>query len=383
MPGKNNENNPPDTSKDVMDAVLCCLELLYEFKSFKVSVPKKIKTNVISNVKNNVKNSYEESINEFEIIPLKLHIGLSMGPTHHIILGIDESTEKRLEYFITGPSVKKSGELLAQAPSGFLLVSDICWKIFIESLNGISKINEEWNLNQENFTSTANANSPKNKRNSVTPIISEYKKSIGTKKFNHMIISEQESELSNFIQKLQSVAQSRTFMYKRIDNINKPRLIPFLEESLGRTLNSTLLDLEYDPNAILNSESMRNFNQIRNVVSVFILLKSLEISRFDQTQNISKAQEALHHILATTKTYGGCCRQFGCDDKLTTALLIWGMDGYSHEKGDAPFAVEAALKISAKLEELFDLDFSIGIASGSAYVSHFSQYNCKKNNLNS
>ena len=355
----------------------CCAQLLYDFKSFQVTLPKKTSlSNNAANLKKNLKNTTNNVDYDEEKISLKLHIGLSLAPTHHIILGVDNDTQARLEYFISGPSVKESGDLLAQAPSGQFYISEKCWNCFVDCASSKFGANDEWNFkNDSNLTeknSYLNAKSIVNKGKIIVPVDFNILKTIGAAKQKLRVISENDSELYNFIYMLQKKLPD---LDKAIDSSHTQkikRIFPFIEESLANTIKLSLFQTKtFDTRAGLNDENIRSFNQVRNIVSVFVLLKSLKIPQFDEDQNLENASKGFQDILAITKAYGGCCRQFGCDDKLTSALLVWGMDGFSHEKGDVPFAVEAALEMAAKLEVLFGSEYAIGIATGSAYVSNY------------
>ena len=57
------------------------------------------------------------------------------------------------------------------------------------------------------------------------------------------------------------------------------------------------------------------------------------------------------------------------DEKGGSALLVWGVEGGSHESSDTVFALHAAIKIRDDLQKLkTNPDFSIGVSSGVWFV---------------
>ena len=350
LPGKNNCRNY------AVDSILCCLELLHEFKSCTVKIPKKANMNAKQQSISKTKKTQEE----FESFCLKLHIGLAIGPTYHVILGsvADNIIKERLEYFIAGPSVKESCELLAMSPSGYLCVSERLWNLFSSLLSkesGVFELQDSINPpNQYSFSKN---------HAKISPLEDSSKLNIGICKKGYRIVSQEETGISILTNLLKKYAT--TYDEVLIDNIPKTlKFLSFVEESLSASLKIALSESSNYAD-ILKNEILTNFNQVRRkVIVVFISLKSLNVAEFNSPENISKAQKAFSSIISITQLNGGCCRQFGCDDKLTSALLVWGMDGYIHEKGDTVYAVRAALEIQDKLNEL---EFSIGIATGSVF----------------
>ena len=132
----------------------------------------------------------------------------------------------------------------------------------------------------------------------------------------------------------------------------------YVEESLAKYLQQSSMRLD-------SVKSISDYNQLRYITSVFIRFPTLDVSAFSNRETVNIANDALTVCLTATKKHGGCCRQFGCDDKAATVLLIWGMEGYAHERGEAVHAVAASLEIAKGLEPIFGTGFSIGVAAGS------------------
>ncbi|KAJ3115996.1 hypothetical protein HK100_001183 [Physocladia obscura] len=84
-------------------------------------------------------------------------------------------------------------------------------------------------------------------------------------------------------------------------------------------------------------------------------------------ENLNLLQKATQIILKSVCNFEACLRQINCDDKGVTALVVWGLDGFSHEKGEAALVIGAALFMSESLKAILGTQFSIGIATGSVF----------------
>ena len=362
-----------------MCAILFVLELINDFKDYAVKVPKitdSFKDQLARKLpfeynkkkyrkRSSTKLTFQE--NDYFMIPIKIHISLACGKTDHVILG-EMGSINRLEYCIGGPVVKESGELLNVAPAGTVVVSNVFWKILVEIISPYFN-DEHWILDDES-TIQKSSEQLGRKLSTIKYLVSNElsapaKKVLGQriainagKKFR--LISEKEPNLGDFVEVLKS----------SFDTINEPNMHTpnpsqlktiyiFMEESLAKSVTNAMKSV--NPSEY---ELIQNFNQIRNIVSVFIMLKSIDITNFGSNEMSTISQKAMSTILKNTQKYGGCCRQFICDDKLTSVLLVWGMDGYAHEKGDTIQAVSAALEISKEFAQFMDDNFSIGVSYG-------------------
>ena len=382
-----NKKKEESVVNNYLNAVLCSLELIHSFKDYTVQVPRIADSNGLSKdilkkygetsglLKRNItKRKAISSIEddkgeEYDLMPIKLHIGLACGKTYHVILG-EKASLMRLEYCVGGPSVKKSGELLNVAPAGSLVISNDFWRTLVDLISPFTDF-EEWSLNEEsNFDEGS-----KNRKMSTTKSIrgnqissSLAKKTIGTNitagNFKDIhFVAQNDLVLSDFIQLLDSIWSATVSVDMLLPNTEQFKISSyFMEESLAKSVTNSM-----NSQSPSEYELIQNFNQIRNIVSVFILLKNVDINDFGSTTISGLSQKAMSVILSNTQKHGGCCRQFICDDKLTSVLLVWGMDGFAHEKGDTIHAVNAALDIATDLRNLMSDNFSIGVAYGSVY----------------
>ncbi|KAI8614250.1 hypothetical protein BC830DRAFT_399660 [Chytriomyces sp. MP71] len=72
-------------------------------------------------------------------------------------------------------------------------------------------------------------------------------------------------------------------------------------------------------------------------------------------------------VCKAVRSFEGCIRQFNCDDKALTALLVWGLEGMSHEKGEMGLALSAAFEIAQSFPPILNNEFAIGVTSGTAF----------------
>ena len=399
-----------ETANRAVDATLCSLELLQEFKKYLIPVPKinehydsnntnKEYKNIASKSlsKRNSKQNFgdlfkttfipsdsddnnnreydhhqNDDLSNIEMMPLKIHIGMAMGELCHIIVGLpnlkndssaNEHSSKqningRLEYCISGPVVQEAGDLLGFAKSGEVAFSKNCWiTVKKEIEKSFINIDKNWDLmgNHDDLNGTVPGSVLK-----TSMANKSQKKSFGRSIHNGILINQEEKDAMQFADMLQTISVSSNKGEGDFSRyLSSPQLeltsLAYIEESLAK----------YIFNSSGPTDESRDYNQIRSIVSVFIRFPSLDVSSFSNPETLEKANRAVGICLEETRKQGGCCRQFGCDDKAATILLVWGMEGYAHERGEADHAVAAALEISKGLKSIFGKEFSIGIASGS------------------
>ncbi|KAI8607369.1 nucleotide cyclase, partial [Chytriomyces sp. MP71] len=115
-------------------------------------------------------------------------------------------------------------------------------------------------------------------------------------------------------------------------------------------------------------KALASYDQTRNVTVVFIILSDFNVTTIAEDVNLKKLQAAMNAIVKSIHKYQGCLRQINCDDKSLTALLVWGLPGFAHEKDEALFAVPAAMDIRSRLSKILRSNFSIGVTSGSVFA---------------
>ena len=129
--------------------------------------------------------------------------------------------------------------------------------------------------------------------------------------------------------------------------------------------NNQASDIKEDEDFTIKAQmALEEYNQVWNITSVFIRFPTLDVTQFAKDDILTSAQNVLSTVMKITEQNGGCCRQFGCDDKATTVLLVWGMEGFSHERGESYYAVKAAVEMALEFQKILNGAFSIGIATG-------------------
>ena len=343
----NHQNHKHDA---VINSTLCCLELLYQFREYNVEVP-------ASPLKENSKKNSDklDSSKETKILPLRIHIGLSLGGTLHVMLGKagdDDSTRLgRAEYFVAGNNLDIAGYNLGKSESGQMVVSFDFWDILIKNLP-LSK-RKEWDFSH----STASKK--------------KYK-IIASKDNDTVKIDVHESNVVNFIDLLKDNASipnpmdSENYVQPQTSDLKSKFSLWYVEESLSLEIIQSRHNDTRKITPMQYKTSNSDYNQLRKIATVFIRFPKLVYALGD----CQLAQEVYECIIKIARMYGGTLRQFNCDDKGSSALIVWGMQGYAHEKGESVHAVRAGIEMSSKLETIIGSDFSIGISSGTVYETN-------------
>ncbi|KAI8837809.1 hypothetical protein BC829DRAFT_42805 [Chytridium lagenaria] len=99
----------------------------------------------------------------------------------------------------------------------------------------------------------------------------------------------------------------------------------------------------------INIDDASDYNQIRRVTIVFLRLTSFRVRDAASPSLLHIAQSVMIAALSSIRMFGGCLRQFNFDDKAATVLMVWGLEGFAHERGEAFYAISAALSLSKKI----------------------------------
>ncbi|KAJ3103675.1 hypothetical protein HDU97_009928 [Phlyctochytrium planicorne] len=124
-------------------------------------------------------------------------------------------------------------------------------------------------------------------------------------------------------------------------------------------------------------------NQFRTVTVLFLRLPHIPVQSIGSSARVfDDVTYVTSEAIRIVSKYGGTCRQIHADEKALSALLIWGVEGFSHEKGDHANAVAAGMEIErllserkwwwqgskgAKSEEPEEVGFSLAVTMGKAY----------------
>ncbi|KAJ3168730.1 Adenylate cyclase type 10, partial [Irineochytrium annulatum] len=254
---------------------------------------------------------------------LKIHVGVGTGSLQHVHVG--ES--------------RPGGRMLSQAKTGELAVSS----------NGTTFV----------------------------PILGAYSQNIDVEK-GVIVISEHaldaiSSMISNLNADLKLITADITpdeghiDAAPRVDSLSHARILSYVEESIALAVHAYAGTQEVDAAAkpIL---SMNELNQIRRVTILFVHFPDLDVTDFEDKEALSQYQRIFMVIIKTVRSFGGCLRQFSCDDKAATALIVFGMHGYAHERGEGRVALNAASAILQRLRTVVLGSVSIGLTTGMVFA---------------
>ncbi|KAJ3106306.1 Adenylate cyclase type 10 [Phlyctochytrium planicorne] len=333
-------------------AVLCCLELLEHFEDYSINIeshPGGI--NPIS-AEDSLAAKFAPDQPSKLVKKLRLHIGLGLGEIHHVFVGHQSESDcqrRRAEYFIAGRSLLDAGINLNKGKSGQLVCHN---RLIMESMPSLIHPPEE--------------------SVSETTAIDVQSDTFFT--------------LKTFL--LAEIAGLFTMESKGCPgDTHVPvdeRTIDFIEPSLTKHLVFSGKNEIAPSQEKTNEALLDNINQYRTITSIFIQLPNIPIDRIGSSKRVLEDVQFLARLVCEISQHnGGTCRQIHADEKALLALIVWGIEGFSHEKGDHIYAVTAAMEMEKRLrtrrwwwqdleDKLDDIpkrscDFSLALTMGKAF----------------
>ncbi|KAJ3104735.1 Adenylate cyclase type 10 [Phlyctochytrium planicorne] len=305
-------------------ALLCCMELLKEFAEFDIAV--RTRAFSATNLAGEADNSYGQQhphMTEFvnQSFKLNLHIGLAFGKVNHIFVG---SLDSRAEYFLGGKALLDSGVLLNHGTTGQLVVD------LTPSLA---------NLLSEHI------------HTSLPSLMKE----------DFCVIDSSKTEFSQLLKSLSSSNEIITHSFRESD---------FYQglDAFKRVFIETSLRQRFLKNSQWDISKQEDINQLRKITVLMVQLSGFSIPDTDREDVLQDLHFFALKILNAAERHGGSCRQINCDEKSLTALILWGLEGFSHERGDASYAVDAGVRLRKVLAEHVwnenEIRFSLSITSG-------------------
>ncbi|KAJ3349369.1 hypothetical protein HDU83_000597 [Entophlyctis luteolus] len=381
----------------IMSAFLCSLNLLNYFRDYTVSVEESSKgsfrkeslkentdqpkppssgssmksmasidasipvhTNTIAKKINySRKLSFAHTARKFVSQPLKVHIGLGFGETQLVHIGVHRGLKfPKSEFFIAGKSLSLSGVLLELSQRGEFAFDTICWDLLKEEVEMDAKLKirtvaipQSAGTDQKEAYIISENNALDNLITSIEDRMCEFQFNPGQldtglertpMKFNPSVLDELSAYMDD------ALARAIMFTAKRVQADTTP-------ESFIATLKSQV-------NSIFDAH-----DQLRNLSVVFIRFIDFRVDTIAEPGNLKKLQQLMAVVMKALHKFDGTLRQFNCDDKALTALLVWGLQGYSHEKGEAGYALSAAFEMAKRFEPIVGSSFSIGITNGPVF----------------
>ncbi|KAJ3246848.1 hypothetical protein HDU77_008811 [Chytriomyces hyalinus] len=331
------ETAPNQNQKTLcVNALLCCVELLQVFSNYTIKVDLACK---LPNSPADMTPCADASSKIEQT--LKIHIGLALGSMDHIHIGgrnmklqnrrrpSSAATAPmfgRREYFIAGEALAKAGTNLGLGDQGDFVFSS--------------------NFNEVLITTIGLSGSKHSKCG------------------NCYVIRDSDAVHEFQLKAIEYISPTNHPEIKSLEN-----KLPPLK---SRPPNYLTYAKSYMDDSI--SKNMREGvvigDQLRSVSVVFIKFASFEPENIAEKTSLKQLQSAAMLIFGKVQEYEGCVRQFNCDDKALTALLVWGLEGNAHEKGEAQVAVLAATEIAKDIGTCVDDEFgwSIGVTTGTVFA---------------
>jgi hypothetical protein len=335
-----------------------------------------------------------KSAAQIQSVPLKIHIGLASGELSHVHVG--ESTRAdggipRSEYFLAGPAVELAGRLLEIGKEGDLAISERCWRLAERvcerpSISPLSHrqdgidvirdgvghwINDAFVVRDKGIAVEECARllsgylqfiEARMIKSAESEIVAGISPSMSQKALSYLDESLAHYLNKTHLNKCISIPSSMFDIRISIDYMTSGSL-PTFGDSLPISQLSSRLMLSQNTGTFAIDSTM-DYNQVRKVTAMFVRLSSFPVALGGQPKYLDIAQKVMISILEIIRKFNGCMRQFNCDEKAATILLVWGLDGFAHERGEPPYAIAASIEIATKLRTIVGDRFSIGIATG-------------------
>ncbi|KAJ3133255.1 hypothetical protein HK101_004482 [Irineochytrium annulatum] len=332
-----------DASVEVLKAMACGVELLAAMKGYQVD---------ISPIQHRGGPALEK---EPAIIPLKIHIGIGVGTMYRVHLGepepaaaLDHTQIPRRKFFVAGPAVVMAGEMEGLAGSG-QMAAPATTKTLLNKMLG----------DAVTFRTTSDGSIVVSEKDDLNVVIEMLKAAHALCEPNRARIGADTEGVIIACPKF----MSHDFL----------RVLSYVDESLAFHLLHS--DAAFSHREVRNPdytekveagyvESNNAIDQLRNVTVVFIRFTGLSVAHMNDSQTLQLTQKLFMTIVGVLRRSKGCLRQFACDDKAATALIVFGLSGLAHERGEELAALRAAWEIRLKLLQLVGTDFGIGVASG-------------------
>ncbi|KAJ3263130.1 hypothetical protein HDU77_011232 [Chytriomyces hyalinus] len=349
--------SPELTQNMIIGALSCCVQLLDRFRNYTISFqasPQEGYTIGRPSTRTSVVKVPHSGIQEMKTQKLKIHIGLGFGVTHDIHLGVQFNAEPvRSEFFLSGKAMAQSGQLLGEGSEGDLILGENCWDQ-IKSM-----IPAEFSESLELFQTAKNEIAFRiNERENLSSLI--------------RVLSEKLDKLDTRL--LDTGSESAPVAESDFKS-QLAAILPYVDDALHHAVSTaiSLIDAKVEPERyfeVLQCQTryiLNNYDQTRKVCIIFIQFQGFNVETMHETESVNKLQSIMNALVKSIRKYQGCLRQINCDDKSLTALLVWGLQGFAHEKNEAEYVLPAAVEIASRLARIVNTDFSIGVTSGSVF----------------
>ncbi|KAJ3108641.1 hypothetical protein HDU97_000497 [Phlyctochytrium planicorne] len=284
---------------------------------------------------------------------LKLHIGLGFGEVHHVFVGnlpdkVPERNDfvRRTEYFVAGKALLDAGIMLGKGQAGQLV-------FLLEHLEGL----DFWNTLKK-F---------KDSRSSDVVAVD----------IQNPYFSRLKDRLCSLLPQYDGVDWNEGLLPQKFTldrsmfTYVEPSLLKHLqfEEKAEQADSATLADLG-SPNS---SNFSDNMNQYRTITILFLRLPNICVDCLGTSKQVfADVDFVAKEVIRIVNKHGGTLRQIHADEKALSVLLVWGVEGYSHEKGDHVHAIAAGMELEKVLSARKWCDQRAGVAGDLKSTANFS-----------
>ncbi|KAJ3067812.1 hypothetical protein HDU98_008983 [Podochytrium sp. JEL0797] len=273
-----------------------------------------------------------------------------IGNSSHIHIGEEvrsgslEGPFSRKEYFIAGQALKDSGILLGLGKPGELTFDLCCHDMVIGAMASEPLFPPKYKTSSE----------------------------LGGKYF---IVTETDP-IGNYLACLYqflgpNLAPSKTEFEGTLPDSDKRKaefvstIVPYIDDALAQTVRYGESSSKGDNRC---SVDLGNYDQLRGVAILFLYFPAFNVATVAQPENLELLQKITLIILSAIRKHHGCIRQFNCDDKSLTALLVWGLEGFAHEMSECSYSMAAAMEMALRLKTVIGNDFAIGATKGTVFA---------------
>ncbi|KAJ3028182.1 UNVERIFIED_CONTAM: hypothetical protein HDU68_002267 [Siphonaria sp. JEL0065] len=343
-------------------ALICCTEVLIKGKTKSVSANSKSNT------------ASKKKAFEVDEDLLDLHIGLSAGNFHHVIVGV---AGQRCDYFVHGPPLGEIGGALDNARPGELGIAKSAVEVLElpESIYSQIKIRKYETKGGSQTCEFKSLEVLQTQLALLEPARLDFLEDTRRKASGAEYATGESQDLGEEMRlsdtfSFQFMNQSLVHKVKNLQNSNRlgagggggnDLSSKFtIASAMSGIQNGTTYSND-DEASELSPNKYGPSSEYRKVTIMFIKF------RFSYTK--MRAHQLFSVLIKGLMAYDGVTQQFSVDDKGQSFFAVFGLPPWSHEN-NAVFAVRAAITVSEMLKSQGLTPFTIGLSTGDLLFSH-------------
>ncbi|KAJ3098040.1 Adenylate cyclase type 10 [Phlyctochytrium bullatum] len=304
---------------------------------------------------------------------LNVHIGIGCGEMWHVFVG----SERRAEYLVTGPAVADAGKALDVGKSGQMVILERALEAVAAGEDPmLAALVNSFRRGESTLTLDVELPSLAQAKKVLKHLLERAKKNIddgwGRSSFGTNDLatltsgsykdatrgSGRNAVMADGRKESDSVVPLTSLRRPTAMKSLSPRQFAFLEPSLAKYA------------ARSRCFSLSDYQQYRTITVLFVHMSSPSPSSGGSSALLVDLQFLAETLFMAAAKNGGTCRQINFDDKGVSGLLVWGIEGFAHEKGDPPYAAAAASSLrdvfSKRLWMRKDIEIEMAVTCGKA-----------------